>query len=116
MKTQSIYKTTCLSNTEMLLPVFENGRSFFSIYNPEREIDFFCDNEIFSKSGFFVIGGLGNAQHIKKLSEKYRDAFILVVETNQESVSFLKKTFPEIEKIFAENKSTALCTIENLSS
>ena len=116
MKTQSIYKTTCLSKTEMLLPVFENGRSFFSIYNPEREIDFFCDNEIFSKSGFFVIGGLGNAQHIKKLSEKYRDAFILVVETNQESVNFLKNSFPEIGKIFAENKSTALCTIENLSS
>ena len=100
----------------MLLPVFENGRSFFSIYNPEREIDFFCDNEIFSKSGFFVIGGLGNARHIKKLSEKYKDAFILAVETNHESINFLKKNFPEIESLLSENKNISICTIENLSS
>ena len=100
----------------MLLPVFENGRSFFSIYNPEREIDFFCDNEIFSKSGFFLIGGLGNAKHIKKLSEKYKNAFILAVETNHESINFLKTNFPEIEKLLSGNKNISVCTIEELSS
>ena len=34
-----------ISKTNVNVAILKNNKSFFSIYNPEREVDFFCNDE-----------------------------------------------------------------------
>ncbi len=102
-----------LSKTNVNVAILQNNKSFFSIYNPERDIDYFCNNEKIKYAGFICIAGIGNGYHIKKLSEKFPEKFILAFELNNTSLDFLQSTN---NFDFSKNKNVKLTTLENLQT
>ena len=106
-----IYKEIIKAKNGTEIPIFSDGKSFHSKYNPEREAVQLVQN--IEKSDFFLVTGLGAAFHIKELQKKFPDSFILVVENSESDIEFLKN-LPEIKNIF--NKKTQLCTLENIET
>lgn len=113
MMNSNSYIENRISKTNTKVSILKNNKSFYSIYNPQRDVDFFCSNEKFKNSGFICIAGIGNGYHIKKLSEIYPDKFILAFELNNDSLDFLFKT-NNFE--FTKNKKIKLTTLENLQN
>lgn len=72
------------------VPVFTNGRTFFSLYNPERDAENFikAHKDTFDSSGFILIGGIGSGLHIKELLEKYDNVRIIAFEADVQSLEF----------------------------
>ena len=113
MKNTNSYIENRISKTNTNVAILKNNKSFFSIYNPEREVDFFCNDEKIKSSGFICIAGIGNGYHIKKISELYPEKFILAFELNNSSLDFLQST-NNFE--FTKNKNIKLTTLEDLES
>ena len=111
MKNSNSYIENKISKTNINVAILKNNKSFFSIYNPEREVDFFCNDEKIKSSGFICIAGIGNGYHIKKLSEQFPEKFILAFELNNISLEFLR-TSNNFD--FEKNKNIKLTTLENL--
>lgn len=102
-----------ISKTNVNVAILKNNKSFFSIYNPEREVDFFCNDEKIKSSGFICIAGIGNGYHIKKISEQFPEKFILAFELNNTTLEFLQNTN---NFDFTKNKNVKLITLENLQT
>ena len=94
MTDENSYIENVISKTNLKVAKLKNNKTFYSIYNPEREIDFFCNNEKIKNSGFICIAGIGNGYHLKKISELYPEKFILAFEINQSSLNFLFHSSP----------------------
>jgi hypothetical protein len=88
---ENSYKENTISKTNIEVATLNNNKTFYSIYNPQRDIDFFCSNEKIKNSGFICIAGIGNGYHLKQLSENYPDKFILAFEINKTSLDFLSQ-------------------------
>ena len=86
-----MYKNISFPWKSSLIATLKNNKTFYSIYNPQRDIDFFCSNEKIKNSGFICIAGIGNGYHLKQLSENYPDKFILAFEINKTSLDFLSQ-------------------------
>lgn len=87
------------------IPVFQNNRTFFSTYNPERDADNFitANSKTFEEAGCILVGGIGNGLHLLKLSEKYQKANIIAFEADETSLAFslenlAKSLSDELEK------------------
>ena len=104
-----IYKEIIKSKNGAEIPVFLDGKSFHSKYNPEREAISLAQNA--EKNDFFLVTGLGAAFHIKELQKKFPDSFILVVENSKNDIEFLEK-IPGVKNI--RNEKTKICALENL--
>lgn len=104
-----IYKEIVKAKNGADIPVFTDGKSFHSKYNPEREAQQLAQNT--EKNDFFLATGLGAAFHIRELHKKFPDAFILAVENSAEDIDFLTKNL-DISDIFNEN--IKICTLVNL--
>ena len=110
---ENSYKENTISKTNIEVATLNNNKTFYSIYNPQRDIDFFCSNEKIKNSGYICIAGIGNGYHIKQLSETYPDKFILAFEINQTSLDFLLNSN---DFSFCENKNILLTTLDNLKT
>ena len=108
---ENSYKENTISKTNIEVATLNNNKTFYSIYNPHRDIDFFCSNEKIINSGFICIAGIGNGYHLKQLSENYPDKFILAFEINQTSLDYLIKTN---DFSFCKNKKILLTTLKLL--
>ncbi len=106
MSVDSIYKTIENAKNGSLIPVFQNGRTMESRYNPERDAEKLC-SEI-QKGSFFVVMGLGSGIFIQKLSEKFPASKIIVLEKDKSDLLFLKQL--ESVKRLTENKQIIICT------
>ena len=71
------------------MPVLANGKSFFSEYNPERDIQFYAAAPSVKDSGFILVGGLGDGNHIHALLSANPAAYIMVLEYNKETLDYL---------------------------
>ena len=85
----------------------------YSVYNPQRDIDFFCSNEKIKNSGYICIAGIGNGYHLKQLSENFPDKFILAFEINKTSLDYLLTTN---DFSFCKNKNILLTTLDDLEN
>ena len=104
-----IYKEIVKAKNGAEIPIFLDGKSFHSKYNPEREASQLVQNT--EKSDFFLVTGLGAAFHIKELQNKFPEAFILIVENSENDIKFLE-SISDVKNIF--NKKTEICTLEKL--
>lgn len=104
-----IYKEIIKAKNGAKIPIFADGKSFHSKYNPEREACQLVQNT--EKSDFFLVTGLGAAFHVKELQNKFPEAFILVVENSENDIEFLE-SISGTKNVF--NKNTKICTLENL--
>ncbi len=77
------------AKTDLCVSLFSNNTSFYSLYNPLQDAENFASQHEFSNAGFFIIGGMGNAYHIKSLMSKYPESFILVLEDTLNSYKTL---------------------------
>ena len=93
-------------------PLFSDGTSMHSSYNPEREASSF-GAELSSDSGFIVVGGIGGGFHIASLREKFPNALIVCFEADNESLSFCKQ-IPFVSNL--ENNKTFFCTVTELKN
>ncbi len=104
-----IYKEIIKAKNGAEIPIFSDGKSFHSKYNPEREAVQLVQNV--EKNDFFLVTGLGASFHIKELLKKFPGSFILIVENSENDIEFLKK-LPEVKNLFREK--TQICTLENI--
>ena len=88
--TECLYKSIETAKNGTLIPVFQNGKTMESRYNPERDAENLCNN-IDTDARFFLVLGIGSGLFIKKLHEKYKDSFILGLETSDSDILFLKQ-------------------------
>lgn len=104
-----IYKEIEKAKNGTEIPLFLDGKSFHSKYNPEREAaQLVQDTE---KSDFFLVTGLGGGFHLLELRKKFPESFILVVENSQEDIDFLEERFGT-KNLF--NRRTEICTLAHL--
>ena len=108
---ENCYKENTISKVNIEVATLANNKTFYSVYNPQRDIDFFCNNEKIKNSGFICIAGIGNGYHLKQLSEIYPEKFILAFEINQNSLNYLLNTN---DFSFCKNKNILLTTLEKL--
>lgn len=85
-----IYSELVKSKDDLDIPVFLNGRTMHSKYDPLKEASSF-GNELNQDSKFTVIVGLGGGYHIDHFADKYPDNFIVAVENSDEDIAFLSK-------------------------
>lgn len=79
------------------VPVFSNGRTFFSSYNPERDAENFitAHKEAFSDAGCILTGGIGNGLHIQKLLQTFESVRIIAFEADEASLTFSLNCIPD---------------------
>ena len=106
-----IYKSIEAAKNGMMIPVFHNGRTMESRYNPVRDAENLC-NTISSVSNFFLVVGIGSGFFIAKLSEKFPSTRIIGIEIFDEDVTFLRQL--ESIKNLENNSNIILTSLNNL--
>ena len=89
MSSNIFYTGIKKSKTGKDVPVLANGRTFFSEYNPERDIQFYAAAPSVKYSGFILVGGLGDGSHIRALHDANPTALLMVLERNRETIDYL---------------------------
>ena len=112
-----IYSHIIEAKDKNLIPVCKNEASgqemcLHSKYNPVREAENFASQVV--ESSFFVVLGLGAGYHIQKLSEKFPQAKILVVEISDDAIAFLQQ-IPCVRSL-SQNPQIHLSAIQNLET
>ena len=90
MSEKSIYQNIMQSITGIPIPVFSNGKTVDSRYDPERDSLRLCQS-ISDKSKFIIVLGIASGVLIKTLLQNKKDIFILAVEKSEEDIWFLKQ-------------------------
>lgn len=106
-----IYKNFEQAKNGTLIPVFQNGKTMESRYNPQRDAETLCAS-ISEGYSFFLVIGIGSGLFIQKLSERFPDAKIIGLEIFNEDINFLKES--ETVKKLLNNKSVFLTGIESV--
>ena len=121
MNTKSNYTSTIFAKNGTEIPVFSDGRTVDSKYNPEREaknlisssIKSEKDNPIYKdQSFFFIVIGIGSGTLIEKLSQEFTESKIMAVEATDSDLQFLSK-LEKIKKL-KTNKNIILTDINNI--
>lgn len=106
-----IYKSIEAAKNGMMIPVFQNGRTMESRYNPARDAENLC-NSINSKAQFFLVIGIGSGLFLRQLSEKFPSARIIAVELYDDDLTFLRQL--ETVKILENNSNITLTSLDKL--
>ena len=91
MSTKSNYTSTIFAKNGTEIPVFSDGRTVDSKYNPERE----AENIISTKLNldkdtyFFIVVGVASGTLLEKLNEKFPQSTILAIEKSVDDLDFL---------------------------
>ena len=105
-----IYGNVIKSKTDKDIPLFTDGRSMHSKYNPEKEAQTFCQ----SSSPFFnIVFGIGGGFHLRALLSLYPDVSLIAVEADDESLVFCLEL--EENKILKGNSNLHFCTVKSLA-
>lgn len=115
MNRKSIYDRIEEAKNGTRIPVFSNGHTMESRYNPQRDAENLCNNII--DGSFFVVIGIGSGIFIKsllqKLNSKSTPVKIIAVEKSADDLDFLSDL--ETVRELLENHQVILCHSENLS-
>ena len=106
-----IYKSIEAAKNGMMIPVFQNGRTMESRYNPARDAENLC-NSINSKAQFFLVIGIGSGLFLRQLSDKIPSARIIAVELYDDDLTFLRQL--ETVKILENNSNITLTSLDKL--
>ncbi len=108
----SIYSSIIKSKNETPIPVFNDGRTMESKYNPQVEAERIV--QATEPSNFFLVLGIGSGILIKELADKYQKAFIIGVEKSKDDLDFLD----ELENIrnIKNNHNIVLTDISHLNT
>ena len=115
MSSNIFYKGIKKAKNGKDVPLLTNGKTFFSEYNPERDIQFYAAAPAVKDAGFILIGGLADASHINAVLDANPTAFIMVLEYNEETINYLFSEGicrPELK----DNPRILFTTPESLSS
>ena len=124
MPTDCIYSSIEKSKTDIELPIFTDGKSMNSKYNPQREAETIF-NQLDKKYSFFIVTGFGCGIIIQQLLNNFPECKILIIENSDREYDFLKKlclfkelnqhkdrlifsTIPTLKKDLVENYIPAL--------
>lgn len=107
MKIYSKFET---AKSGIKIPLFNDGRSMESRYNPLRDAENLLSN-IKEDFNFFLVIGIGSGLFIDLLSQKFPAARIIAFELYEEDLLFLAES-PYIQKL----KNNPLVTFANLQS
>ena len=99
-----------------LIPLCKNSEtnaelSLHSKYNPIREAESFAQNS--SESSFFVLLGLAGGYHIDSLLKRFPKSKILVLETDETSITFLTQ-IPLVKEL-SLNQRVIFSTLSDIS-
>lgn len=113
---KSIYKKTEITKSGKIIPVFENGRTVESKYNPEFEAKRITDSILTEKNyNFFIIFGIASGILLKTLTETFKNAKFICMELSKDDLSFITAKQNNLEILnFCNNKNIILCTAENI--
>ena len=111
MSDNVFYSDIIISKSGIEIPVFNNGKTVDSRYDPQRESIRLSD-QIKDKTNFVIVLGIASGILIKSILEKRENIFILAVESEQADIDFLMKL--ENVKQISNNKRVCLCTINQL--
>ena len=111
MSDNVFYSDIIISKSGIEIPVFNNGKTVDSRYDPQRESIRLSD-QIKDKTNFVIVLGIASGILIKSILEKRENIFILAVESEQADINFLMKL--ENIKQISNNKRVCLCTINQL--
>lgn len=108
----SIYSSIIKSKNETPIPVFNDGRTMESKYNPQVEAERIV--QATEPSNFFLVLGIGSGILIKELADKYQKAFIIGVEKSKDDLDFLD----ELENIrnIKNNQNIIFTDISHLNT
>lgn len=113
---KSMYKKTEITKSGKIIPVFENGRTVESKYNPEFEAKRIADSILTEKNyNFFIILGVASGILLKTLMTTFKNAKFICMELSNDDLSFItaKQNNLEISN-FYNDKNIVLCTAENI--
>ena len=111
MSDNVFYSELISSKSGISIPVFNNGKTVDSRYDPERESTRLCE-QINDKTNFVIVLGIASGTLIKTILQKRENIFVLAVEADQKDIDFLMQL--ENVKSLSSHKRVCLCTINQL--
>ncbi|MFA6855684.1 MAG: 6-hydroxymethylpterin diphosphokinase MptE-like protein [Treponema sp.] len=106
----SVYKTILISKNGYPVPVFSNGHTMHSRYDPVKEAEQTA-SLLNSNCKFFLIAGIGGAYLINAVRQLYPESIILAAENSYEDIEFLKQ-IPSFLKL-NDDKKIIIFPVEN---
>lgn len=106
-----LYTNLILSKNNLLVPVFSDGKTMHSKYDPQKEALNF-GNEANSKNKFTIIIGLGAGYHIESFAKRNPDNLIVAVENSIQDISFVSKI--DSVKSILENTNIIVTDVKKL--
>ncbi|MCK9169015.1 MAG: DUF115 domain-containing protein [Treponema sp.] len=98
----SVYKTILISKNGFPVPVFSNGHTMHSRYDPVKEAEKTV-SLLKGDCNFFLVAGIGGAYLINAIRKIYPGSIILAAENSYEDIDFLKQ-IPSFLKIENDKK------------
>lgn len=108
-----IYCKIIKSKTNDDIPLFNNGKSMHSKYDPKKEAQTFGE-KINDSSKFTIILGLGGGYHIKSFIDKNPDHKVFVIENSIDDINFLLQI--ECVKDLKNNPNVIFVTKDKLKA
>ena len=81
-----LYASLLTAKNGSVIPVFADGKTMESRYNPQNDATRFIETIPFSS--FYIIFGIGSGIAIETLLNKYPQAFFLCLEKSQNDINF----------------------------
>ncbi len=105
------YRSVDTAQNGQPVPVFADGKTMYSRYDPERDARIFAEG-IPESAGCVLVCGLGSALHVSALRRKLPRSKIIVIEASAADIDFLK-AHADLSAVFADG-DTVLCTPERI--
>jgi len=83
------------------VPLFYNGKSMHSRYNPEREAAQAALHV--NESNFFIVAGAGGGYFIRALKKRFPGSIILAAENSERDIDFLKR-IPVFRELLSDSR------------
>ena len=107
----SIYSEIIKSKTQDLIPVFKNGKTVDSRYDPKKEAARIIQT-INSKSNFYIVLGIASGILINELLQSKPNSFIFAIEKCEQDIEFLTQ-IPLIKEL-SKNIHVCFTTIDSI--
>lgn len=111
MNENTLYSEVIFSKTGIEIPVFYDGKTVDSRYDPERE-SLRLVQQIKNDSHFLIVTGIASGVLIKTILNNKKASFVLAVEKTQEDIEFLKRL--TLVKELSNEKRVFFCTVDQL--
>ena len=112
---KTLYTGTLAARNGQIVPIYADGSSAHSLYNPEREADNFMSS---IKGGTFAFfAGIGGGYHIRAFLSRFPESVCMIAESGLESFITLLMLI-DISDILSNPRVTVIsdCTVDSVSS